>query len=123
MRDQRSGSIINISSGTAIKGSPGLLHYVASKGAVISITRAAARELGEYGIRVNSIAPGLTMSDGVRNNKSWDDAARAANVASRSLKRDAEPVDLVGAVIFLASSDSAFVTGQTLAVDGGSVML
>jgi NAD(P)-dependent dehydrogenase (short-subunit alcohol dehydrogenase family) len=123
MRDQRRGSIINISSGTAIKGSPGLLHYVASKGAVISITRAAARELGEYGIRVNCIAPGLTMSDGVRNNKSWDDAARAANVASRSLKRDAEPVDLVGAVIFLASSDSAFVTGQTLAVDGGSVML
>jgi NAD(P)-dependent dehydrogenase (short-subunit alcohol dehydrogenase family) len=123
MREQGSGSIINIASGTAIKGSPGLLHYVASKGAVISITRASARELGEYGIRVNCIAPGLIMSDGTRNNKSWDDAARAANVASRSLKRDGQPVDLIGALVFLASSDSAFMTGQTLAVDGGSVML
>ena len=123
MREQGGGSIINIASGTAIKGSPGLLHYVASKGAVISITRAAARELGDHGIRVNCIAPGLTMSDGTRNNKSWTDAARAANVASRSLKRDAEPSDLVGALLFLASADSAFMTGQTLAVDGGSVML
>ena len=83
----------------------------------------AARELGDHGIRVNCIAPGLTMSDGTRNNKSWTDAARAANVASRSLKRDAEPADLVGALLFLASADSAFMTGQTLAVDGGSVML
>jgi len=123
MREQGGGSIINIASGTAIKGSPGLLHYVASKGAVVSITRAAARELGDHGIRVNCIAPGLTMSDGTRNNKSWTDAARAANVASRSLKRDAEPGDLVGALLFLASADSAFMTGQTLAVDGGSVML
>lgn len=123
MREQGGGSIINIASGTAIKGSPGLLHYVASKGAVISMTRAAARELGDYGIRVNCIAPGLIMSDGTRNNKSWTEAARAANVASRSLKRDADPEDLVGALLFLASSDSAFMTGQTLAVDGGSVML
>jgi NAD(P)-dependent dehydrogenase (short-subunit alcohol dehydrogenase family) len=123
LREQGGGSIINIASGTAIKGSPGLLHYVASKGAVISITRAAARELGDDKIRVNCIAPGLTMSDGTRNNKSWTEAARTANVASRSLKRDAEPGDLVGALIFLASSDSAFMTGQTLAVDGGSVML
>lgn len=123
MREQGGGSIINIASGTAIKGSPGLLHYVASKGAVISMTRASARELGDYGIRVNCIAPGLIMSDGTRNNKSWTEAARAANVASRSLKRDADPADLVGALIFLASSDSAFMTGQTLAVDGGSVML
>ena len=123
MREQGGGTIINIASGTAIKGTPGLLHYVASKGAVIAITRAAARELGNDGIRVNCIAPGLTMSDGTRNNKSWDDTARAANVASRALKRDAEPADLIGALVFLASSDSAFVTGQTLAVDGGSVML
>lgn len=123
MREQKGGSIVNIASGTAIKGTPGLLHYVASKGAVISITRAAARELGEDGIRVNCIAPGLVMTDGTLNNKTWTDAARAANVASRSLKRDAYPADLVGALLFLASSDSAFITGQTLAVDGGSVML
>jgi NAD(P)-dependent dehydrogenase (short-subunit alcohol dehydrogenase family) len=123
MREHKSGSIVNIASGTAIKGTPGLLHYVASKGAVISITRAAARELGDDGIRVNCIAPGLVMTDGTRNNKTWTEAARAANVASRSLKRDAHPTDLVGALLFLASSDSAFITGQTLAVDGGSVML
>ncbi len=123
MRERGGGSIINIASGTAIKGTPGLLHYVASKGAVISMTRASARELGHDKIRVNCIAPGLTMSDGVRNNQSWDDAVRAANVASRSLKRDMEPDDLIGALIFLASSDSAFMTGQTLAVDGGSVMI
>jgi NAD(P)-dependent dehydrogenase (short-subunit alcohol dehydrogenase family) len=123
MRAQKSGSIINIASGTAIKGTPGLLHYVASKGAVIAITRAAARELGDDGIRVNCIAPGLVMTDGTRNNKTWTDAARAANIASRSLKRDAHPADLVGALLFLASSDSGFMTGQTLAVDGGSVML
>lgn len=120
---ERGGSIVNIASGTAIKGTPGLLHYVASKGAVIAMTRASARELGEHKIRVNCIAPGLTMSDGVRNNQSWNDAARAANVASRSLKRDMLPDDLIGALIFLASSDSAFMTGQTLAVDGGSVMI
>lgn len=123
MRGQSGGSIINIASGTAIKGSPGLLHYVASKGAVIAITRASARELGEFGIRVNCIAPGLTMSDGIRGNESWTDAARAANVASRALKREAVPGDLVGALVFLASSDSNFMTGQTLAVDGGSVMI
>jgi len=123
MRERGGGSIVNIASGTAIKGTPGLLHYVASKGAVISMTRASARELGEHKIRVNCIAPGLTMSDGVRNNQSWNDAARAANVASRSLKRDMLPDDLIGALIFLASSDSAFMTGQTLAVDGGSVMI
>ncbi len=79
---------------------------------MISITRAAARELGDDKIRVNCIAPGLTMSDGTRNNKSWTEAARAANVASRSLKRDAEPDDLVGALVFLASADSAFMTGH-----------
>ncbi len=90
---------------------------------MISITRAAARELGDYGIRVNCIAPGLIMSDGTRNNKTWNETARAASVASRSLKRDADPIDLVGTLLFLASTDSAFMTGQTLAVDGGSVML
>lgn len=123
MRQNGGGSIVNMASGTAIKGSPGLLHYVASKGAVISMTRAAARELGDFGIRVNCIAPGLTMSDNIRGNTSWTDAARAANVASRALKRDAQPADLLGALLFLASADSAFMTGQTLAVDGGSVMI
>ncbi len=116
------GKIINLASGTAIKGSPGLPHYVASKGAIISLTRASAREFGVDGIRVNALAPGLTMSDGMKGNPSWSNDIIANNVASRALKREAVPQDLLGALIFLASPASDFVTGQTLSVDGGSVM-
>jgi NAD(P)-dependent dehydrogenase (short-subunit alcohol dehydrogenase family) len=122
MRAQRYGKIINIASGTAIKGTPGLLHYVASKGAVISMTRALARELGDEGICVNSLSPGLTMSGNVRQNVSWSDEIASKNIASRALKREALPDDLVGALLFLASPASDFITGQTLSVDGGSVM-
>jgi NAD(P)-dependent dehydrogenase (short-subunit alcohol dehydrogenase family) len=116
------GKIINLASGTAIKGSPGLPHYVASKGAIISLTRAAAREFGLDGIRVNALAPGLTMSEGMRKNPSWSGEVVANNIASRALKREAVPDDLVGALVFLASPASDFITGQTLSVDGGSVM-
>jgi NAD(P)-dependent dehydrogenase (short-subunit alcohol dehydrogenase family) len=116
------GKIINLASGTAIKGSPGLPHYVASKGAIISLTRAAAREFGVDGIRVNALAPGLTMSEGMRRNSSWSGEVVANNIASRALKREAVPDDLVGALIFLASPMSDFMSGQTLSVDGGSVM-
>ena len=123
MIENGGGSVINISSGTALKGSPGLLHYVASKGAVISLTRASARELGDKGIRVNCIAPGLTMSESIQSNESWTDEARAANIASRAIKRIADPDDLIGTLLFLASSDSAFITGQTIVVDGGSAMV
>lgn len=123
MRVNGYGKIINIASGTAIKGAPRLLHYVASKGAVISMTRGMARELGDDGIRVNCIAPGLTMSENTKAHPDWTGAIHAANVASRAIKRDAEPEDLIGALIFLASPESDFMTGQTLAVDGGSVML
>ncbi len=123
MRSKGYGKVINIASGTAIKGAPRLLHYVASKGAVISMTRGMARELGGDGIRVNCIAPGLTMSDNTKVHPDWAGAIRAANIASRAIKRDAEPEDLLGAMIFLASPESDFMTGQTLAVDGGSVMV
>jgi NAD(P)-dependent dehydrogenase (short-subunit alcohol dehydrogenase family) len=122
MRRNGYGKIINIASGTAIKGSPLLLHYVASKGAVIAITRATARELGGDGIRVNCIAPGLTMSESVRVHPDWNSNIRAANVATRAIPREAHPEDLLGALIFLASSESDFITGQTMSVDGGSVM-
>jgi NAD(P)-dependent dehydrogenase (short-subunit alcohol dehydrogenase family) len=122
MKDRGYGKIINLASGTAIKGSPGLAHYVASKGAIISLTRAAARELGEFGIRVNALAPGLTMSDSMKSNPSWSGAVAANNIASRAIKREAVPEDLLGALLFLASPVSDFVTGQTLSVDGGSVM-
>jgi NAD(P)-dependent dehydrogenase (short-subunit alcohol dehydrogenase family) len=122
MKVQGYGKIINLASGTAIKGSPGLMHYVASKGAVISMTRAAARELGDSGICVNCISPGLTMSESVRNHEGWHGAIAANNIATRAIKREAEPQDLIGALLFLASAASDFMTGQTLSVDGGSVM-
>jgi NAD(P)-dependent dehydrogenase (short-subunit alcohol dehydrogenase family) len=122
MRAQGYGKIINIASGTAVKGTPGLLHYVASKGAVISMTRALARELGGDGIRVNSLSPGLTMSDNVRQNGSWTEQTIKNNIDSRAIKREAAPDDLIGTLIFLSSPASDFVTGQTLSVDGGSVM-
>jgi len=123
MRANGYGKVVNIASGTAIKGAPRLLHYVASKGAVISMTRSMARELGDDGIRVNCIAPGLTMSDNTKVHPDWTGAIHAANIASRAIKREANPNDLLGVLIFLAAPESDFMTGQTLAVDGGSVMI
>jgi NAD(P)-dependent dehydrogenase (short-subunit alcohol dehydrogenase family) len=122
MQRQKYGKIVNIASGTVFKGSPMLLHYVASKGAVVAMTRAIARELGDDGIRVNCLAPGLIMSDSVRANKDWVGPVVSNNIASRALKREAVPEDLIGAMLFLTSPDSDFMTGQTVVVDGGSVM-
>ena len=116
MKDQGSGKIVNISSGTVSRGSASL-HYVTSKAGVIGLTRSLARELGDYNINVNAVAPGntVTMDD-------VDEATeerRRARVQSRSIKRAEVPQDLVGSVVFLCSSDSDFMTGQTLVVDGG----
>jgi NAD(P)-dependent dehydrogenase (short-subunit alcohol dehydrogenase family) len=105
------------------KGTPFLLHYVASKGAVIAMTRALARELGDDGIAVNAVAPGLVLSDTVRANPEVTGFQSAAVLQSRAFKRAALPEDVEGAVVFLASPDSAFMTGQTLVVDGGSVFV
>lgn len=121
MRRQGYGKVINIASGTVFKGTPMMLHYVASKGAVIAMTRAMARELGEWGICCNALAPGLTLSDAIKGRNDYG-AMRMANVETRSLKREETPEDLVGALLFLASHDSDFMTGQTLLVDGGSAM-
>jgi NAD(P)-dependent dehydrogenase (short-subunit alcohol dehydrogenase family) len=122
MISQRYGKIINIGSGTAYRGIPFLLHYVTSKGGITAMTRALARELGEHGIRVNTLAPGFTMSDTVvAENPGHVATARDRAVASRALKRDEYPQDLLGALLFLAGADSDFVTGQTIAVDGGNV--
>jgi len=116
------GKVINIASGTFYYGPPGLSHYTASKGAVIALTRCHGRELGDKNIQVNAIAPGLTESEGLRGNDAFD-MARAPTVASRSIKREMVPEDLLGTLIYLASPDSDFVTGQTLNVDGGKINL
>jgi NAD(P)-dependent dehydrogenase (short-subunit alcohol dehydrogenase family) len=123
MKARRSGRIINIASGVVAKGTPLLLHYVASKGAVIAMTRTLARELGEWGIGVNAVAPGLILSDTVNANPDITGFQHAAVMAVRSIKRDAFGEDVEGTVVFLASADSAFMTGQTLVVDGGSVFV
>jgi len=116
------GKIINIGSGTAYVGIPMLLHYVTSKGGVMAFTRAVSRELGVHGIRVNTLMPGFTMSDTViEANPGHVATARPRAVASRALKRDEQPEDLLGTLIFLASADSDFITGQNIAVDGGNV--
>jgi NAD(P)-dependent dehydrogenase (short-subunit alcohol dehydrogenase family) len=118
---QRSGKIINIGSGTAARGIPHMLHYVTSKGAVTAFTRALSRELGAHNICVNTLAPGFTISDSVvAHNPGHLKSARDPAIARRALKRDQVPEDLVGTLIFLASPESDFITGQTLAVDGGA---
>jgi NAD(P)-dependent dehydrogenase (short-subunit alcohol dehydrogenase family) len=121
MRKQQSGRIVNITSGTAFKGAPFMLDCVASKGAVMTMTRALARELGPAFITVNAVSPGYTLSEGNLANKEFLASYREAAISTRSLPRDAWPADIVGAVAFLASDDAAFISGQILAVDGGSV--
>lgn len=121
MRKRQYGRIINITSGTAFKGAPFILDYVASKGALMAMTRAMAREMGKDFITVNSVAPGYTLSEGNLANEKFLATYRESAINTRSLPRDGWPVDIVGAVAFLASDDAAFISGQILAVDGGSV--
>jgi NAD(P)-dependent dehydrogenase (short-subunit alcohol dehydrogenase family) len=118
---RKSGKIVNIASGTAYKGMPQMLHYVTSKGGVVAFTRALSRELGVHNICVNTLAPGLTLSDSIKANPDHIAFARDRVVQSRAIQRDGYPEDLTGALVFLASPDSDFITGQTIAVDGGSI--
>ena len=120
MRARGGGSIVNISSASILHGGGGRLHYIASKAAVLGISRGLARELGGDNVRVNTIAPGQHPSE--------DDptpevvAIREAAISARSLKRLQTPDDLVGTVLFLLSDDAAFITGQTIVVDGGTTL-
>jgi NAD(P)-dependent dehydrogenase (short-subunit alcohol dehydrogenase family) len=120
MRQAKRGRIINISSGTPFKGVPLFLHYVTSKGAVITMTRALAKELGADNVLVNAVAPGFTLSDGVMGNQTQLDQLQEVSAKARVLVRDQYPEDIVGAVVFFASDESSFITGQSLVVDGGA---
>ena len=119
MREQGGGKIVNISSGTPFRGVPFLLHYVTSKGAIVAFTRALAKELGKDAIHVNCVAPGFTMSAGVEAHPEVVEKLRDVSVAARTIQRDQVPEDVVGAVVYFASPGSAFVTGQTIVIDGG----
>jgi NAD(P)-dependent dehydrogenase (short-subunit alcohol dehydrogenase family) len=123
MKRQRWGRIINVASTSALKGLANMAHYVTSKGAVITFTRVLARELGAWEITANAIAPGLTLSDQILQNDAHVQQFGEAIRKSRSIQRDAYPSDLVGTVSFLAGNDSAFMTGQTLCVEGGAVFV
>ena len=116
------GKIINISSSTVQAGVPMMLHYVSSKGAIDAMTRALAREVGDDGIRVNSVAPGFTMSERIEAQRDELQFYVEMSRKGRAIKRDELPEDIIGAMVFLASADSDFITGQTIVIDGGMVM-
>jgi len=124
MRRNGGGSIVNMASLAATYGTPFALHYTVSKAAVIGLTRGLARELGRDNIRVNSIAPSAVLTEGTKEffGEKYDRALEVI-AAGQSIGRNLEPGDIAGAMLWLASSQSAFVTGQTIAVDGGTVML
>ncbi len=119
MREQKSGSIVNIASVVAVAGQPGYLHYVASKGAVLAMTKGLAKEAGPHGVRVNVIAPGFVITDATKNRPlEWQQSFLKA----RAISREQRPDDLVGTALYLLSDLAGFVSGQTIVVDGGHIM-
>jgi NAD(P)-dependent dehydrogenase (short-subunit alcohol dehydrogenase family) len=123
MRAKKYGRIINVASDTVHLGVPFMLHYVSSKGALIAFTRALAREFGKDGVNVNAIAPGFTLSERIASQPNRVAGFRNANLNQLAIQRDELPQDLAGIASFLASEDCAFMTGQTIVVDGGYAMV
>jgi NAD(P)-dependent dehydrogenase (short-subunit alcohol dehydrogenase family) len=120
LKQSAAGRIVNFGSGSVFDGTKGQTHYVAAKAGIVGFTRSLAREVGPYGITVNVITPGLTVTKAVRDHFPAEILAAQRN--ARALQRDEVPEDLVGPVWFLASDDAAFISGQTLNVDGGKFM-
>ena len=120
MKGRAWGRIINFGSASVFEGVPGQAHYVAAKAGIVGLTRSLAREVGDYGITVNVITPGLTVTKAVKDSFPAEVLETQRN--ARALKRDEQAEDLVGAVFFLASPDADFITGQTINVDGGKAM-
>ena len=120
MKGRGWGRIINFGSASVFEGVSGQAHYVAAKAGLVGLARSLAREVGEYGITVNILTPGLTVTPTVRKN--FPEEMLAKQRDARALKRDEQPEDLVGAVFFLASPDSDFISGQIINVDGGKHM-
>ena len=119
MRERRAGAIVNIASVVAVAGQPGYLDYVATKGAVLAMTKALAKECGPAGVRVNVIAPGFVLTDATKNRPlEWQQSFLKA----RALSREQRPDDLVGTALYLLSDLAGFVSGQTVVVDGGHIM-
>jgi 3-oxoacyl-[acyl-carrier protein] reductase len=119
MKQQGHGRIINISSNVVWKGVPGFLHYTTSKSALVGFTRAMAREVGDFGITVNNVAPDFIPDDHLRAHQPGNEDAVNAQ---RAIKRTSVPDDMVGAVLFLSSDDASFITGQAILVNGGAFM-
>ncbi len=121
MREAGGGRIINISSSTVPLGIPGFSHYVTSKSALIGMTRCMARELGDTNVTVNAVLPGMIETE--VDNAGRTDQSRSAVIGHQSLKRQQEPEDMVGTLLYLASPASGFMTGQSICVDGGAAFV
>jgi NAD(P)-dependent dehydrogenase (short-subunit alcohol dehydrogenase family) len=121
IRSSKAGRIVNVTSGTAFKSTPGMLHYVASKGAIISMTRSLASEFSGDNVTVNAVSPGFTMTESVQNSPQMLSTFADAALKTRLLKRHAVAADVASVIYFLAGEDARFVTGQIIAADGGSV--
>lgn len=120
MKQRRSGTIVNVTSATVLEGRPYYLHYVTSKAGIIGFTRALAREIGEFGINVNTLSPGLTLTEVPRT--TIDDAAVQGAISRQSIRRSGVSEDMSGVILFLVSDQAKFVSGQMINVDGGSSM-